>query len=110
LDAKWFDFLIQCQLHFHLQQLPATSHDLARILPALSNFEYEVNAGNCDKHFLIASLNGFKGTAIMANPPTVHASYNAGFVFLAYLVSFIGCVTSLELLHRRTSRRGAINW
>lgn len=34
-----------------------------------SNFEYEVNAGNGDKHFLIASLNGFKSTAIMPNPP-----------------------------------------
>jgi hypothetical protein len=45
------------------------------------------------KHFLIASLNGFKSTAIIPNPPIIHASYNARFVFLSYLISLIRCVT-----------------
>jgi hypothetical protein len=38
-----------------------------------------------DKRFLIASLNGFKSTT-MPNPPIVHASYNARFLFLSYSV------------------------
>jgi NO-binding membrane sensor protein with MHYT domain len=37
-------------------------------------------------------------------------SYNPGFVVLSYVVSFIGAVTTLELLHRRTSARGFYNW
>ena len=37
-------------------------------------------------------------------------SYNAGFIVLSYLVSLVGCITTLELLHRRTSRRGLYNW
>ncbi|MCJ1467821.1 hypothetical protein MMC07_006446 [Pseudocyphellaria aurata] len=37
-------------------------------------------------------------------------SYNAGYVILSYLVSFTGCWTALELLHRRTSARGMYNW
>jgi NO-binding membrane sensor protein with MHYT domain len=40
----------------------------------------------------------------------VLARYHAGFAVLSYLVSLIGCVTTLELLHRRTSRHGAYNW
>jgi NO-binding membrane sensor protein with MHYT domain len=36
--------------------------------------------------------------------------YNAGFIVLSYLVSLVGCITTLELLHRRTSRRGLYNW
>ena len=40
----------------------------------------------------------------------VGASYDAGFVVLSYIVSLVGCVTTLELLHRRTSRHGAYNW
>lgn len=37
-------------------------------------------------------------------------SYSAGFLVLSYFVSFIGCATTLELLHRRTSRFGIYNW
>ena len=37
-------------------------------------------------------------------------SYNAGFIVLAYMVSWVGCITTLELLHRRTSRRVLYNW
>lgn len=37
-------------------------------------------------------------------------SYNAGFIVLSYLISLAGCVTCLELLHRRTSRLGLYNW
>jgi NO-binding membrane sensor protein with MHYT domain len=38
------------------------------------------------------------------------ARYDAGFVTLSYLVSLVGCVTTLELIHRRTSTHGAHNW
>ncbi|KAI9769297.1 MAG: hypothetical protein M1839_003774 [Geoglossum umbratile] len=37
-------------------------------------------------------------------------SYSVGFVVLSYVVSYVGALTTLELLHRRTSRRGAYNW
>ncbi|PWY84864.1 MHYT domain signaling protein [Aspergillus heteromorphus CBS 117.55] len=39
-----------------------------------------------------------------------HVSYMGGFIFLAYVVSVMGCTTTLELLHRRTSRAGLYNW
>ncbi|KAL9115434.1 MAG: hypothetical protein Q9227_000755 [Pyrenula ochraceoflavens] len=38
------------------------------------------------------------------------ASYNAGYIVLSYIVSLVGCITTLELLHRRTSRLGLYNW
>ena len=47
-----------------------------------------------------------RGDGVLA----VDASYNAGFIVLSYLISLVGCVTTLELLHRRTSRRGLYNW
>ncbi|KAL4794512.1 hypothetical protein BDV19DRAFT_399331 [Aspergillus venezuelensis] len=37
-------------------------------------------------------------------------SYIGGFIFLSYVVSVMGCVTTLELLHRRTSAAGFYNW
>ncbi|KAI2830041.1 hypothetical protein CBS63078_30 [Aspergillus niger] len=40
----------------------------------------------------------------------VNVSYMGGFIFLAYVVSVMGCTTTLELLHRRTSRSGLYNW
>ncbi|PYI08851.1 MHYT domain signaling protein [Aspergillus sclerotiicarbonarius CBS 121057] len=40
----------------------------------------------------------------------VDVFYMGGFIFLAYLVSVMGCTTTLELLHRRTSRAGLYNW
>ncbi|PYH91763.1 MHYT domain signaling protein [Aspergillus ellipticus CBS 707.79] len=40
----------------------------------------------------------------------VNVSYMGGFIFLAYVVSVMGCTTTLELLHRRTSRAGLYNW
>ncbi|PGH05616.1 hypothetical protein AJ80_08308 [Polytolypa hystricis UAMH7299] len=40
----------------------------------------------------------------------ISASYNPGLIVLSYFVSFIGCVTTLELLHRRTARFGLYNW
>ncbi|KAJ5893604.1 hypothetical protein N7495_005295 [Penicillium taxi] len=36
--------------------------------------------------------------------------YLAGYIFLSYVISAMGCVTTLELLHRRTSRSGFYNW
>jgi len=41
---------------------------------------------------------------------TVMPSYSAGFIVLSYIVSLTGCATTLELLHRRTSRFGLYNW
>lgn len=40
----------------------------------------------------------------------VGVSYLAGYIFLSYVVSTMGCTTTLELLHRRTSRAGLYNW
>ena len=41
--------------------------------------------------------------------PIVH-SYDGGLIFLSYFISFVGCWTTLELLHRRTSIHGLYNW
>ncbi|KAF7596345.1 hypothetical protein BBP40_002089 [Aspergillus hancockii] len=40
----------------------------------------------------------------------IGVSYLAGFIFLSYVVSMMGCTTTLELLHRRTARAGLYNW
>ena len=40
----------------------------------------------------------------------VHVSYLGGYIFLSYVISLMGCATTLELLHRRTSRSGFYNW
>ena len=37
-------------------------------------------------------------------------SFDTGFILLSYLVSFAGCATCLELLHRRTACVGYYNW
>ena len=42
--------------------------------------------------------------------PVVHVSYLAGYIILSYVISAMGCATTLELLHRRTSRSGLYNW
>ncbi|KAK6202013.1 hypothetical protein LQW54_009145 [Pestalotiopsis sp. IQ-011] len=39
----------------------------------------------------------------------VPRSFNAGFVALSYVVSFIGAASTLELINRRTSRNGLVN-
>ncbi|KAH8197373.1 hypothetical protein TruAng_008466 [Truncatella angustata] len=39
----------------------------------------------------------------------VPRSFNAGFVTLSYVVSFIGAASTLELINRRTSRSGLFN-
>ena len=41
---------------------------------------------------------------------TTPVSYDAGYVVLSFFTSLVGCVTTLELLNRRTSTRGAYNW
>jgi hypothetical protein len=37
-------------------------------------------------------------------------SYDAGYITLSFFTSLVGCVTTLEVLNRRTSTRGAYNW
>lgn len=37
-------------------------------------------------------------------------NYNGGIIFVSYLVSVIGAMTTLELLQRRTHIRGHYNW
>lgn len=54
-------------------------------------------------------------TEIMPNkPPQVEVgvplTYDVGFTVLSVFTSFAGCVTTLELLHRRTSIKGLYNW
>lgn len=39
----------------------------------------------------------------------VPRSFNAGFVTLSYVVSWIGAASTLELINRRTSRNGLFN-
>ena len=41
---------------------------------------------------------------------TTSVSYDVGYVVLSFFTSLVGCVTTLELLNRRTSTRGAYNW
>ncbi|KAE8351526.1 hypothetical protein BDV28DRAFT_136887 [Aspergillus coremiiformis] len=45
-----------------------------------------------------------------AHGPPVAVSYVTGFIILSYVVSMMGCTTTLELLHRRTARAGLYNW
>lgn len=40
----------------------------------------------------------------------VSVSYLGGYVFLSYVISAMGCATTLELLHRRTAMAGLYNW
>jgi hypothetical protein len=49
-------------------------------------------------------------TADSQNEPVVRVTYLAGYIFLSYVISAMGCATTLELLHRRTSRSGLYNW
>ncbi|KAJ9497476.1 hypothetical protein H2202_006900 [Exophiala xenobiotica] len=51
----------------------------------------------------------FVGKSIVAASPTV-VSYDAGYVVLSFFTSLIGCLTTIELIQRRTSKRGAYNW
>ncbi|KAI9815094.1 MAG: hypothetical protein M1827_002937 [Pycnora praestabilis] len=37
-------------------------------------------------------------------------SFKAGYIALSYIISYIGALTTLELLHRRTAGRGWYNW
>ena len=45
-----------------------------------------------------------------ANLVTTAVSYDAGHIVLSFFTSLIGCVTTVELLQRRTSTKGAYNW
>ena len=40
----------------------------------------------------------------------INNSYNPGLIVLAYMISYVGAWTTLELLHKRTSWRGKYNW
>jgi NO-binding membrane sensor protein with MHYT domain len=42
--------------------------------------------------------------------PTTAVTYDAGYIVLSFFVSLLGCITTLELLQRRTSTHGAYNW
>lgn len=37
-------------------------------------------------------------------------NYDGGYIALSYIVSVMGSTTCLELLHRRSSRSGLLNW
>lgn len=45
-----------------------------------------------------------------ADDSAVPVSYLPGYVFLSYVISVMGCATTLELLHRRTAMAGLYNW
>lgn len=40
----------------------------------------------------------------------VPRSFSPGYVVLSYFVSYVGALTTLELINRRTSVKGAYNW
>ena len=40
----------------------------------------------------------------------IEHTYTPGWIILAYCISLIGCWTTLELLHKRTSNHGYYNW
>ncbi|KAJ5619996.1 hypothetical protein N7510_003980 [Penicillium lagena] len=42
--------------------------------------------------------------------PRIPVFYLAGYILLSYVISAMGCATTVELLHRRTSRAGFYNW
>lgn len=44
------------------------------------------------------------------NDTEVSVSYLGGYIFLSYVISTMGCATTLELLHRRTAMAGLYNW
>jgi hypothetical protein len=48
--------------------------------------------------------------AATAINPTTAVTYDAGYIVLSFFVSLLGCITTLELLQRRTSTHGAYNW
>lgn len=37
-------------------------------------------------------------------------TYNAGTIFVSYVIAVVGAMTTLELLQRRTHFRGKYNW
>ena len=50
-----------------------------------------------------------KTTFGVAEGDIVARSFIPGYIVLSYIVSYIGSVTTLELIHRRTSGRGVHN-
>lgn len=40
----------------------------------------------------------------------VARSFTPGYIILSYVVSYVGALTTLELLHRRTADTGPYNW
>lgn len=50
------------------------------------------------------------GTDIPTDDTQVTVSYLGGYIFLSYVISTMGCATTLELLHRRTAMAGLYNW
>ncbi|EXJ84342.1 hypothetical protein A1O3_05009 [Capronia epimyces CBS 606.96] len=47
---------------------------------------------------------------LLAESTSTAVSYSSGHIVLSYVTSLLGCITTLELLQRRTSTRGAYNW
>lgn len=50
------------------------------------------------------------GTHIPTDDTETAVSYLGGYIFLSYVISTMGCATTLELLHRRTAMAGLYNW
>lgn len=50
------------------------------------------------------------GTSRLLPGEIAHQEIQAQYVALSYAVSYIGSVTTLELLNRRTGSRGWYNW
>jgi len=44
------------------------------------------------------------------DPPLAPQRFVPGYIVLSYFVSFLGSLSTLELLQRRTSQRGLYNW
>ncbi len=40
----------------------------------------------------------------------VPRTFTTGYIVLSYIVSYVGALTTLELIHRRTADTGLYNW
>ncbi|ETI21086.1 hypothetical protein G647_07430 [Cladophialophora carrionii CBS 160.54] len=49
-------------------------------------------------------------TRYASNPMQSTVTYDGRHIVLSFFTSLLGCITTLELLQRRTSTRGAYNW
>jgi NO-binding membrane sensor protein with MHYT domain len=58
----------------------------------------------------VVAMHQFLTRADPASSQATVTTYDGRHIVLSFFTSLLGCVTTLELLQRRTSTRGAYNW